>query len=39
MTMKLRPIKAEILAARLIPNADTALLKQWQGKSDYRSLG
>lgn len=37
--MKLKPIKAQVLAVRLIPNADDALLKQWNVNPRYRSLG
>lgn len=37
--MKLKPIKAQVLAVRIIPNADDALLKQWKIKPGYRSLG
>jgi ethanolamine utilization protein EutL len=36
--MELRPIKAQILAVRIIPNVDQALGQQFQLKSNHRSL-
>ncbi|MGC4377571.1 ethanolamine utilization microcompartment protein EutL [Fictibacillus sp. Mic-4] len=37
--MSLEPIKAEILAVRIIPNIDEGLYKQFQLKPNQRSLG
>lgn len=36
--MELQPIKAEILAVRIIPNADLALAQPFQLKPRQRSL-
>lgn len=37
--MELQPIKAEVLAVRMIPNVDAALAEQLQLTSGHRSLG
>lgn len=37
--MRFRPIKAEILAVRMIPNVDLALAKKFTLKTNQRSLG